>query len=647
MNNAFAKVDAPLRGPHVCLSIRRSDKVVVRLPSEISQLHPLMPFPRFSSCPRVTRILRCALAIVGLLITDREFVEACLAQAQESEATDRPAIERPAVPRPDTARTLPSPNAALKAALAKIPSPAANDGEGHQRLIEWYAARDFAPAWRAPLAQSLIGYVRDIRRHGLEPFLFDLASVENAWNGSSAATEGDLVAAANRELKTTRLAQRVIHALGSGYVDPSLLQPKWKSLPGRLDDPFALIDRALVLTPGELPAMFDRAAPSDDRYRKMVVTLERYLEIAQRGGWQRLPDPGNTIRLGDPYAGVGLLRARLRAEGDLPAEASRNVPTGIDAETDKAVKAFQFRHGIDPDGVIGPQTLVELNSPVTHRINSLVVNLERMRWMPDIGLGSKQPRIEVNIAESSLRMFRGRRHVETLRVIVGKKGEHQTPMFHDAIQYLIFRPYWNIPVGIARHEIGPVAAEDPDYLARNNYEIVPAFGVAAAAALPINTGTVAAMREGRFSLRQASGPKNALGLVKFIFPNDSAVYLHDTPNRDLFDRTDRDFSHGCVRVSDPARLAEFSLSANGDWPFERIDAALNDAQHPNRQVNLIHPIPVYLIYQTATILDDGRVRFDQDIYEHDRPLRENLGMGAKVRNEPPAKEAEAKAKPAP
>ena len=358
---------------------------------------------------------------------------------------------------------------------------------------------------------------------------------------------------------------------------------------------------------------------------------------------ESLPDPGKILKVGDSYAGVGLLRARLRAEGDLPETASRVVPLTYDAETAKAVEAFQFRHGIDPDGVIGPQTLTELNGPVSHRISALMVNLERLRWLPDPEISSDAPRIEVNIAESSLRMYRGRRRVETLRVIVGKKGEHQTPIFHGKIRHLIFRPYWNVPASIARKEIGPIATDDPDYLVRNNYEIVPAFGVAPSAALPIHEGTVAAMIQGRYSLRQASGPKNALGLVKFIFPNDSAVYLHDTPNRTLFDRTDRDFSHGCVRVSNPARLAEFTLEANGDWAFDRIDRALNDKTRPNHQVNLAESIPVYLTYRTVAILDDGRVRFDQDIYEHDRPLRARLGLGAAARPADPVAQEKAAA----
>ena len=487
------------------------------------------------------------------------------------------------------------------------------------------------------MAKALMAYAQNLRAHGLEPFLFDLASVRNSWNAPSqrADTAAELQRAGRRDILTTQLAYRIVRSLAGGLANPAGLHPKWKTLPPRVAQPFSLIDRALILDADELPVIFDRAVPKNAQYRRMMDTLARYREIAGLGGWRELPDPGKTLRLGDTYAGTGLLRARLRAEGDLPNTASRTVPGTIDAETEEAVKAFQFRHGIDPDGVIGPQTLTELNAPVNHRITTLIVNLERLRWSPDPDISSRHPWIEVNIAESSLRMYRGNMRTETLRVIVGKKGEHQTPVFHGDIQYLIFRPYWNVPAGIARREIGPIAADDPGYLTRNNYEIVPAFGVAPSAALPIRADTVAAMIQGRYSLRQTSGPKNALGLVKFIFPNDSAVYLHDTPNRALFDRTDRDFSHGCVRVSNPARLAEFTLSANGDWTTERIDKALNDNSRPNQQVNLAQPIPVYLTYRTATILDNGRVRFDQDIYEHDRPLRAKLGLGAAVRRPVP------------
>ena len=546
----------------------------------------------------------------------------------EPEAQEKPAAVR--------ARPVVLPQAAtgMQLELARIEAPASDGSQGP--LTTWYAARDFTLAWNPAMAKALLTYVRELRRHGLESFLFDLATVSNAWNDAAGpGLTGNTDSTAVRDIRTTQLAHRVIRTLAGGLVDPSTLHPKWKTLPPRISDPFALIDRALVLDPEELAAMFDRAAPSSDQYRRMIDTLARYREIAGLGGWRFLPDPKKVLKMGDSYAGVGLLRARLRAEGDLPDSASRVVPHSYDAETAKAVEAFQFRHGIDPDGVIGPQTLTELNAPVSHRITALIVNLERLRWLPDPQITSAAPRIEVNIAESSLRMYRGPQRVETLRVIVGKKGEHQTPIFHDDLQYLIFRPYWNVPAGIARKEIGPVATEDPDYLVRNNYEIVPAFGVAPSAAVPIHAGTVSAMIEGRFSLRQASGPKNALGLVKFIFPNDSAVYLHDTPNRNLFDRTDRDFSHGCVRVSNPARLAEFSLAANGDWDLQKIDSALNNKDRPNHRVNLATSIPVYLTYRTATILDDGRVRFDQDIYEHDRPLRARLGLGATAREADP------------
>lgn len=540
---------------------------------------------------------------------------------------DPPAVSsRPAVLGPAAS--------ALRQQLARLEPVTDETGQGP--LTKWYAARNFKAAWTPAMATALLNYVRDLRRHGLDSFLFDFAGISNAWNEATPANSTlDSSSIAARDVRTTQLAVRVIRTLSSGLVDPSTLHPKWETLPPRIAQPFTLIDRALVLDPDELAAMFDRAAPSSEQYRRMIDTLIRYREIAGLGGWRALPDPGKTLQLGDRYTGIGLLRARLRAEGDLPETASRIVPVMIDAETAKAVKAFQFRHGIDPDGVIGPQTFTELNGPVSHRISSLIVNLERLRWLPDPKITSEAPRIEVNIAESSLRMYRGKWRVGTLKVIVGKKGEHQTPLFHGDIKYLIFRPYWNVPAGIARNEIGPVATKDPDYLVRNNYEIVPAFGVSPSAALPIHAGTVAAMVQGRYSLRQASGPKNALGLVKFIFPNDSAIYLHDTPNRNLFDRTDRDFSHGCVRVSNPAQLAEFSLAANGDWALDQIDAALNDKSRPNRQVNLAMSMPVYLTYRTATILDDGRVRFDQDIYEHDRPLRAKLGLGAGPREPDP------------
>lgn len=520
---------------------------------------------------------------------------------------DRPAADRPARALSPTAEQ-------IRAQLAKENS----------SVTKWYARHGHEPVWDAAHLRGLATFLQGLDRHGLQPGLFGLDRWIAAWNAPAASS----AEAARTDIATTHLALYAIQALAYGFVDPGTVHPKWEPI-ARSVSPQDLLGEALRQGPGNFAAWLEKAAaPPDPRYWEMVETLERYRRIAQLGGWKALPSPPSPVGLNGPYRDIPLLRARLQAEGDLPADGARLRTKTIDASTWEGLKSFQFRHGIEPDGVMGPQTLAEMNKPAEDRVNTLIVNLDRLRWMPRAY--EQAEHVEVNIGESALRLFRGGRPVKTIRVIVGQKGKHQTPVFHGKIQYLIFRPYWNVPLSIAKNEVVPEALKDPSYVSRENYEIVPGFGVAPSRALPATADNLQKVAAGQLSIRQGTGPHNALGLVKFIFPNDNSVYLHDTPDHSLFQRADRDFSHGCVRVSEPALLAEYALAANGDWSPGQIEAAMNDASRPDRRVNLKKSIPVYLIYWTSTAMNDGRIRFDQDIYGHDEVMRDRLGLGVRA-----------------
>ncbi|MCB1230467.1 MAG: L,D-transpeptidase family protein [Verrucomicrobiae bacterium] len=504
--------------------------------------------------------------------------------------------------------------AAIKAQVANEPA----------AIRGWYAERNYQPAWDGVMLSALAKFIANLDRHGLRPELFNLSRWQQTWQGLP-PTDAD---AAKLDIGTTHLALYAIQSLAYGFIDPASVHEKWKPI-SRTVSPVALLDEALRQGPGEFARWLEgAAAPPDVRYRDLVSTLARYREIAGLGGWKPLPSPTRNVGPGDPYPEVGLLRARLRAEGDLPADARKIRSKTIDAETADALKSFQFRHGIAPDAVMGPATMMELNHPVSHRVDTLIINLDRLRWMPRAY--EQAEHLEVNIAEGALRLFTAGRSVDTVKVIVGVKGKHQTPVFHGDMRYLIFRPYWNVPISIAKKEVVPEALADPSYVSRNNYEVVRDFGAGPNDILPATPENLQKVASGALSIRQGTGPGNALGLVKFIFPNDNSVYLHDTPDHSLFNATDRDFSHGCVRVSEPAMLASFVLRENDGWNINQIQAAMQDATRPNNKVNLVSPIPVYLIYWTSTIMDDGRVRFDQDIYGHDGEMFAKFGLGGQA-----------------
>lgn len=524
------------------------------------------------------------------------------------------AVTAPSLAQESPARSRSAGVAAIQARL----------GAEKSAVRDWYAARRYEPVWDGVSLAALARFIANLDHHGLRPELFNLARWQQTWQ-SLPPTDAD---AADVEIATTHLALYAIQCLAYGYVDPTTVHEKWDAI-SRSVSPAALLDEALRQGPGDFARWLEgAAAPPDSRYRNLVATLARYRQIASLGGWKPLPTPPRNLGPGDPYSNVALLRSRLRAEGDLPANAAKIRSKVIDPETAAALKSFQFRHGIAPDAVLGPATLMELNRPVSHRVDTLVINLDRLRWMPRAY--DQAEHLEVNIAETVLRLFVGGKSVDTVPVIVGVKGKHQTPVFHGTMKYLVFRPYWNVPLSIARSEVVPAALADPGYAARESYEIVPHFGASTSEVLPPTRENLEKVAAGNLSIRQGTGSGNALGLVKFIFPNDNSVYLHDTPNHSLFNATDRDFSHGCVRVSEPALLASFVLRANGDWDVQKIQTAMNDASRPDHRVNLAQPIPVYLMYWTSTIMDDGRVRFDEDIYGHDGEMFAKFGLGGQA-----------------
>jgi murein L,D-transpeptidase YcbB/YkuD len=296
----------------------------------------------------------------------------------------------------------------------------------------------------------------------------------------------------------------------------------------------------------------------------------------------------------------------LRLLGDLPA--NRAVPGDSNLYQGalvEAVKRFQGRHGLRPDGRLDKQTLENLNTPLSQRVEQLRLTLERWHWLPG---RFTEPPILVNIPEFRLRAYDSAGNIVlTMNVIVGKAFRHKTPVFERDMRFVVFRPYWNVPPGIQRSEIVPAVQKDRDYIAKKGFEVVTPGGQLVTSGA-ITDEVLAQLRSGRLEVRQKPGALNALGLVKLMFPNEYNVYLHGTPSPELFLQTRRDFSHGCIRVEKPAELAAWVLRDKPDWSLERVQAAMTSGSD-NVQVNLTHPIPVLILYGTAVIDADGQVHF--------------------------------------
>jgi len=290
-------------------------------------------------------------------------------------------------------------------------------------------------------------------------------------------------------------------------------------------------------------------------------------------------------------------------------------PAQFDPALVDAVKAFQARHGLEQDGLIGQNTLAELNVPAQERVRQILLNLERRRWMAD---NPGERYVFVNLADFELKVVDGPRTVFDTRVVVGAPY-HRTPVFSGEMTYLELNPYWNVPPSIARKELLPKIKADPGYLAANNFELLSDWSESARVLDP-HTIDWSAVTPERFTykLRQGPGPGNALGFVKFMFPNQFNIYLHDTPARGLFARDVRDFSHGCIRVQDPETFGSFVLDRQPGWSLDAINAAI--ATGKRQIVSLEQPLPVHIAYLTAWVNKDGSVNFRRDVYGRDAIL---------------------------
>ena len=435
----------------------------------------------------------------------------------------------------------------------------------------------------------------------------------------SKSVPGNADTVANFDAALTVDAMRYLSNLRIGRVNPKPLEFGIDLDQKHYDLPQFLVQK--VLAGSNLADVMNKVEPQYLGYQRTETALKTYLALAAQDHSQPLPDLQKTVKSGDAYSSAQQLGDRLRLLGDLPqsAVADPNATTYSEPLVE-AVKHFQTRHGLKSEGRLDKETIAQLNMPLGTRVIQLEDSLERWRWLP---ADYPQLPVAVNIPGFKLRVFSDD-HTIALRmnVVVGKALNHQTPVFAKEMKYIIFRPYWNLPLDIVRAEIVPKLLRNPRYLAQKGFEATDQNGHIVAAGAVSQT-VLAEIKSGRILIRQKPGPRNALGLVKFMFPNEFDVYLHSTPAPELFNQSRRDFSHGCIRVEEPAELAAWLLKDQSKWTLESIKAAMQSGPD-NHQVNLTRPVPVVIVYLTAIVEENGEVYFYNDIYGLDGILNDAL-----------------------
>lgn len=462
-------------------------------------------------------------------------------------------------------------------------------------------------------ARDALALLADAASDGLDPAAYGAASL-----ASRAASLGTASPETRRawDVETSTALLRYLRDLHFGRVDPKALGFRVSGPRGEAHDIVAML--AAAVASKRVAQLRDELAPPLAQYRKLRDALARYRAVAKDWPAANLGVPKASLRTGDVYVDSAALRARLVLLGDLQG----NTPDAVaryDAVLTAGIARFQARHGLAADGVLGKGTFAALNVPAADRVVQLELALERLRWLPH---PDGRRLVAINIPMFRLWAWNDdaaeNKPALAMDVIVGRALRNQTPVFSNEMRYLVFRPYWNVPRSITRNETLPAIARDPNYLAKNDMEIVQGQSDAARVLAP-TPESIALLRDGSARVRQRPGPANSLGLVKFIFPNDDDIYLHSTPAKALFGRSRRDFSHGCVRVADPVGLAAWVLDDQPQWTREHIAAAMDGKA--SQRVDLKRPVPVLLYYVTAMVSpEDGRLHFAADIYGHDAKL---------------------------
>jgi L,D-transpeptidase YcbB len=511
-------------------------------------------------------------------------------------------------------------------ATKQLPSlrwPNFSDYQGY--VTQFYDDRNFEVAWTrdgkpTEPALAFIKLFQDAGAKGLIPEDYDAS----LWVGREGRLQGKTADAISQfDVAMTVNVMRYISDLRIGRVNPSHFNFDINVDSKKYDLAEFVSDNAVDAP--DVPKLIAGVEPDSEQYRKTEDALGRYLVLAKQEADAHvdlLPLVTKAVSVGQEYPAVEALLARLQLEGDLPADAEQPKDHRFDQTLSDGVKSFQHRHGIADDGKLTAQTIKSMNVPLTDRVVQLQDSLERWRWLPNQYLNAP---LIVNLPEFVLRGYDADHKPEfTMKVVVGKVvGEHETPVFAHMMKYLVFRPYWNVPISIVKKELMPhIAKSGVGYLASKNFEVTNSKGDV------LSGYTAKQVDQGGVMVREKPGPKNSLGLIKFMFPNQYNIYLHSTPAPELFNRSRRDFSHGCIRVQKPDELAAWVLQRQGlaDWDLDKVQEAMTTGPD-NKTVSLKTPLPIVIFYVTGLVEDDGHVHFFDDIYGYDSDLQKVLSKG--------------------
>jgi L,D-transpeptidase YcbB len=491
-------------------------------------------------------------------------------------------------------------------------------------LPSLYEERDFRPAWLdaqglRPMGHALVRHLHQSDQDGLRPddyHLSAITSLVDALPTPALPLAADQVADwADLDLLLTDAYLLFSAHLFRGRVNPETLHNDWVLVDHPVDITAVL---KTAVTEAQLEQVLDLLRPAHADYTGLRTALHTLRKVAEQGGWPQVPE-GPTLRREDRHARVLPLRQRLHIGGDLPEVQMPGEPDRFDDRLHEAVLRFQRRHGLTPDGLVGQKTLQALNVPVQQRIRQVELNLERWRWLPS-DLGRRY--IVVNTADFSLRVVAHGTVAMQMRVVVGRPAR-RTPVFSAPLTHMVIHPQWTVPPTIAVEDILPRLVEDPGYLEQNGIALYHGWN---ADGMPIDPFAVDWRLYGKhrfpFRLVQAPGRLNPLGKIMFLFPNKFAVYLHDSPARDLFGRVQRDFSSGCIRVEDALSLARYLVKDDSDWSPARLQELIDSGRR--QVVHVKRPLPVHLLYMTAWVDHDGGVQFREDIYGRDLALDQAL-----------------------
>ena len=463
-----------------------------------------------------------------------------------------------------------------------------------RRMRSFYNTRNYQYAWFAPEGltehargfwnlhnyQTTYGKDTSLKDKTLQRRMDNLIAEE-----SFTVSPGDKNILESELTLTEHFILYALNNIEDGYIKRKEME---RFIPRRKEDPIYLADSLITKKHKDNKYYED----VNESYKKLKDQLEKYVVIAKAGGWPVVNVTVKQLKKGASSPGISLLKKRLQLSGDLPGADTSGV---FNDTLSNAIMNFQLRHGYTPDGKLTDAQLKDMNVPAITRVQQILINMGRMQWMINEPKGKM---MVVNIPEFILHVKDGANKVFDMPVVVGKEG-HNTTIFTGNLNQVVFSPYWNVPPSIVKKEILPSIDKNPGYLASQNMEITGDEG-----GLPV--------------VRQLPGPKNSLGRVKFLFPNSFDIYFHDTPAKALFEKDKRAYSHGCIRLSDPVKMANYILKDDPNWPPEKIEDAMNSGVE--KYVKIKNPISVLITYYTAWVDDGGILHFAEDIYNHDTQL---------------------------